>query len=79
MINELTQLLPDNTWLSRLIIRNGELQIHGESDAAISIIQLLEDSSMFNDAQFRSPLTQNSITRKDKFHVSAMIKKENAS
>lgn len=79
VISELSRLLPDNTWLSRLIIRNGEIQIHGESDTAIAIIQLIEDSPMFNDAQFRSPVTQNNITRKDKFHVSAVIQKEGAS
>ena len=79
VLNELSRILPDNTWVNRLIIQKGEIQIFGESDAATAIIQLIENSNYFSNAQFRSPVTQNNVTKKDKFHVSATIARESAS
>jgi len=73
ILEELTNVLPDNTWLNRLRIADGEIQIHGESDTATSIIQIIENSDYFQNAQFRSPVTQNNATKKDKFHVAAML------
>lgn len=74
ILKELTNILPDNTWVNRMIIRDDEIQLHGESDNATAIIQLIENSDYFVNAQFRSPITQNNSTNKDKFHVSATIK-----
>lgn len=73
ILDELTRILPDDTWLNRMIIRDNEVQLHGESDAATSIIQILENSALFRNAQFRSPVTQNNATNKDKFHLSTTI------
>lgn len=73
IVRELSRILPDNTWLNRLIIRSNEIQLHGESTAASAIIQLIEDSDLFTQAQFRSPVTRNNQSQKDKFHVSAQI------
>ena len=79
IINELTTILPDNTWLTRLIIREQEIQLHGESEAAIAIIELMENSKRFKDAQFKSPVTKNNVTKKDKFHVSASLEEAETS
>lgn len=75
LLKELTHILPDNTWLNRLIVRKDEIQLHGESDIATSIIQTIENSTFFENAQFRSPVTKNNSTQKDKFHVSARVLK----
>jgi len=79
VIDELTKIIPDDTWVNRLIIRNNELQIYGESAAASSLIEGMESSSYFSDTQFRSPVTQNNVTKKDKFHISAAIAEEDSS
>lgn len=70
---ELTTVLPDDTWVSRLILHDGELQIYGESESATSIIQLIEDSNMFSNANFAAPVTKNPRSRKDRYQVSASI------
>lgn len=70
-LKELTLILPDDTWLNRLVVSNGELRLEGESGTATSLIQLLESSIYFQEAQFRSPVTRNSVTQKDRFQVSA--------
>ncbi len=71
VLKELTLILPDDTWLNRLVVSNGELRLEGESGTATSLIQLLESSIYFQEAQFRSPVTRNNVTQKDRFQVSA--------
>ena len=73
ILNELTTLLPDDTYLDRLIIRENEIQVYGESDTATSILKLIENSDYFENAQSRSPVTKNNITNKEKFHFSAKL------
>jgi general secretion pathway protein L len=73
LFNEITGIIPDDTWLTRLIIKNGELQIQGESSNASSLVQIFESSERFLDAQFRSPVTQNNVSGRDKFHLSAKL------
>ena len=71
---ELTRLLPDDAWLERLLARDGELHLHGEAAAAAPMIQVLEESPYFEQAQFRSPVTRNNATNKDGFHISARLR-----
>ena len=73
VLAELTNILPDNTYLERLTIRGNEIQINGESDSATTIIQLLEKSDYFKDAQPRSPVTKNAATNKERFFISATL------
>ncbi len=73
LIDEVTKIIPDDTWLTRLIMKSGELQLQGESSHASSLIQILESSDYFAEVQFRSPVTQNRTTNKDKFHLSAQL------
>jgi len=73
LFDEITGIIPDDTWLTRLIIKNEELQIQGESSNASSLIQIVESSEWFVDAQFRSPVTKNNVSGKDKFHLSAKL------
>lgn len=73
LLNELTRIIPDNTWVNRLMINGGELQLYGESETATSVIELLEKSDYFSEVQFRAPVTKNNLTQKDRFQVSAKI------
>jgi general secretion pathway protein L len=73
LINEITQIVPDDTWLNRLVIKSGEVQLQGESSNASSLLQVIESSELFSNAQFRSPITKNNLTKKDRFNLSATI------
>ena len=77
IIRDLTRRLPDNTWINRLNIRAGEIQVHGESGTAAAVIQLMEESDYFEQVQFRSPVTKNNKTGKDQFHIAAKLRFEN--
>ena len=76
LLQDLTLRLPDHTWIYQLVINAGEIQLQGESEAATSVIRLLEESDYFEQAQFRSPVTKNNATRKERFHVAARISTE---
>jgi len=73
LVNELTELLPDDTWLQRLVIKPDEIQLLGESDNASSLITLLENSDYLQAPAFRSPVTRNQATQKDKFQLIARL------
>ncbi len=73
IIHELTRILPDDTSLTRLMLRNNELQIYGESGTATSVIQQIESSDQFSSVQFKAPVVKNSATGKDRFQLSAKI------
>jgi len=58
VLNELTRLLPDDTWLRNFKFRNKSLEIKGESDQASALIGLLESSPHFQGVSFISPVVQ---------------------
>ena len=76
LINELTRLLPDDTWISHLELKGNEVQIRGQSMASAALIPIIESSSLLQNARFRSPVTQNRQTNSERFHLSADIQAE---
>lgn len=78
LLDELTRRLPDHTWLSRLEFKNDTLQIRGESANASELIGLLENSSLFSDVRFSSPITNNPLTSKDRFMITAHLNQRGA-
>ena len=75
-VDEITHLLPDNTWVSRLDIDTGEIQLQGESSSSAALIQLLEASPLLQNVRFRSPVIRIGNTEKDRFHLSADLLQE---
>jgi general secretion pathway protein L len=71
IMDELTRILPDDTWITRLDIKGSELQIQGQSASAAALIPLIESSSMLQDPRFRSPVTQIPRSNVERFHLSA--------
>lgn len=76
VINEVTRVLPDDTWLNQLELRGGELQLWGNSSASAALIPTVESSALLQDAQFRSPITRDILSDSDRFHLSARISEE---
>ncbi len=76
LLEELTRLIPDGTWLHRLDIKNGEVQFQGLSDAASALIAVVESSPMFREARFGSPITRDARSGKERFHISAKLEAE---
>jgi len=73
LIEEVTRLLPDNTWLQSFDIRDKEVMLQGESTSPSRLIGIFEKSQSMHDATFRAPLVK---IRDDlqRFQISAQIK-----
>ncbi len=71
ILDELTRITPDDTWLNRVDIRGNEIQIQGESSTAATLIGLIGGSVLFKNPQFRSPVTKVPRTERERFHLSA--------
>lgn len=73
MLEELTRLLPDSTWLFRLEVREGKVDLRGTSEAASALIATLEESEFFKDVRFGSPTTKEGATGRERFHLTAAV------
>lgn len=59
ILQELTHLLPDGTWVSEIQLGEGTVEIFGESTRAADLVKPLEDSAFFSQVEFTSPITRN--------------------
>ncbi|MEJ2590050.1 MAG: PilN domain-containing protein [Candidatus Thiodiazotropha sp.] len=73
ILNELTLLIPDDTWLSNLELRDNTVHLHGQSVASAALIPLIDASPLFKNVTFRSPVTQNKQNNTERFHISAEL------
>lgn len=69
LLRELTDRLPDGTWVQNLDYREGEVQIRGESPQAATLIGLLEKAPGFEEVGFRSSVVQVGATGQERFHI----------
>ncbi len=73
VLERLSRLLPDSTWLKQLEIKNGSVHLQGFSADASSLIGILEKDSSFSGARFSSPVTQDEDSGRERFRISATI------
>lgn len=73
VLRELTALMPDDTWLTRLRLEAGEAQLYGESRSASRLIGILDDSPMLSGANFISPVTTNTSTGDERFNLEVAV------
>jgi len=69
LLREVTDLLPDETWVQTLNFKDGEIDIRGESTQATALIGLLEKGAGISGVTFRSPVMQVASTGKERFHI----------
>jgi general secretion pathway protein L len=69
IIHEVTGLLPDNTWVSRLKVSDQGVNLRGESLKASDLIELLEKSEQFKNVVFVSPITRNASTNMERYEI----------
>ncbi|WP_089730122.1 PilN domain-containing protein [Candidatus Thiosymbion oneisti] len=67
---ELTDRLPDHTWVQNLDYQDGEIQIRGESEQATALINLLDQAPGITGVRFRSPVVQVKNSNWERFHIS---------
>lgn len=76
VLNDLSRVLPDDTWLYRLRLMGEELQVFGYAPNASAMIGLIENAPVFSNAQFRAPLTRDQRVEAEQFHVAFRVARE---
>ncbi len=73
VLNEVTRILPDTTWVLKFGMRRNRLNVSGYSAKPSALIALLEDSAMFASVRFSSPVTMDQKVGLERFNLTATI------
>jgi len=68
-----TRILPDDTFLTDLGLRQRQLTLQGQSDAAARLISRLAADPMIRNPSFAAPVTRSAATNKDVFSIHAEV------
>jgi general secretion pathway protein L len=71
LLLELTNRLPESTWITRASFTTRQIQLQGESPAASELLQIVESTESLKDAQFQSPVSRSSESGKELFTLVA--------
>jgi general secretion pathway protein L len=73
VLDELAEILPDDTWVQSLKYAGGRLEIRGFSGSASGLIPLIEASPLFESVSFVAPVNHNAQTDKDIFQIAFTV------
>ena len=73
VFQELTTILPEDTYLNNYSYRDGIIQIAGLSDSATDLIPILENSSLLHNVEQRGGIFRDAQTGKDRFSINAEL------
>ncbi len=71
LLDELTRLLPDDTYLERLSFDGQQVTIHGLSSQASALLQALQGSERLHDPSLSGPIQPDPRAGKDRFQITA--------
>jgi general secretion pathway protein L len=77
VLEALSQVLPDHTYVTELHLAGNKLQIVGITRDAPSLIQLIEQSGHFTRATFYAPTTRAPSDPGERFHIEARVEPKN--
>lgn len=79
VLADLTRLLPDDSYLFELQLRDGRLRVRGYAPSAAPLLELFERHPRLSGARFESPVTRVPGIEKERFDLSADLVGEEAS
>jgi general secretion pathway protein L len=74
LLADLTMLVPQNTWLTTLELKDRHLRIVGVSPNSGSVVKLMSSSLLLNDVTLRSSMSLGIGTGLDRFELTAELK-----
>ncbi|WP_045225079.1 PilN domain-containing protein [Methyloterricola oryzae] len=73
MLEEMTKVTPDQTWLNGLQYRDRKVVIQGQSPTASSLIERFEASPYFKNTSFVSPVTKDVASGQERFQIATEV------
>ena len=73
MLADVTDRLPDGTWLVQLRWQGDKLVMAGYSPSATPLIAELEDSDILSEVRFGSPVTPDPRIGRERFNITAAV------
>jgi general secretion pathway protein L len=73
ILKELTTILPQTTWLTRVRISDTTVNIEGYAESATGLLSKLEASKYFRKAEFASPTFRDARQKADRFIIKMEI------
>ncbi|MCB1858873.1 MAG: PilN domain-containing protein [Gammaproteobacteria bacterium] len=73
VIDELTKILPDDTWLEGALYSANEISLSGVSSKSSNLISKIERSPLFEEAAFQSSVVQDFRSGGERFQIRARI------
>lgn len=73
VLAEATRLMPDDTYLDRFRVWDGKVQFQGKSDNAQRLIEIVNNSPMFDDAAFTGSTRLDPRSGKEQFNIRAVL------
>ena len=64
LLQELSQKLPKDTWVTRISIKQDQVEVQGYSASASKLISLLEESSFLKDTHFKGSVTTQALGKR---------------
>ena len=74
ILDELTRLVPTDSWVKQLSMHGRTVEIDGNSPRASDLVSRVEGSAMFENPRFRSPITLAPDGKSERFDLSLDIK-----
>jgi general secretion pathway protein L len=74
VIDDLSRRLPEDTFLERLQIENGEVQLQGQSKEAAKLISLLGASGCLGNPRLQGQIQPDARTGKERFQIVTDVK-----
>lgn len=73
VLAELTRLIPDQSYIIQLEIKESTIQLHGLADKASDLLALLDRSPLFAAPEFRSSVTRDPRQGKERFQIAVEL------
>ena len=73
LLADITRILPDDTYLDRLVIGRGNVQLQGKSGNAQQLIELVNESPYLAAAAFRGSTRLDARTGLEIFEINAQV------
>ena len=76
VLDEVTRILPPEMWLQQMQVRGEQITMMGFAQGSQRLIELLNNSYLFEDSAFRGRVTIDPDTDEERFTVQSVIERE---